>query len=101
VLSGVADGATVHTELGRLTLPAPASGPVHVALRPEQLRMVSDREANAEVVDRDFRGHDVLYRLRYESGLTLLVQLPSLELHAVGARVFVGPVASAVAPVVD
>jgi hypothetical protein len=57
--------------------------------------------ANAEVVDRDFRGHDVLYRLRYESGLTLLVQLPSLELHDVGSRVFVGPVSSAIAPVVD
>ncbi len=101
VLSGVADGASVATELGRLTLSAPASGPVQVALRPEQLRLVSDREANAEVVDRDFRGHDVLYRLRYESGLTLLVQLPSLELHEVGTQVFVGPVPSAVAPVVE
>ena len=101
VLAGVAAGASVRTEVGELTLTAPASGPVHVALRPEQLRLESGRNPNAEVVDRDFRGHDVLYRLRHQTGLTLLVQLPSLELHEVGAQVFVGPVAAAVAPVVD
>jgi len=101
VLSGVADGQDVRTEIGRLTLPAPASGPVHVALRPEQLRLVAGHEPNAEVVDRDFRGHDVLYRLRHESGLTVLCQLSSLELHELGAAVFVGPVAAAVAPIVD
>ena len=101
VLTGVAAGASVRTEVGELTLTAPASGPVHVALRPEQLRLESGRNPNAEVVDRDFRGHDVLYRLRHQTGLTLLVQLPSLELHEVGAQVFVGPVAAAVAPVVD
>jgi iron(III) transport system ATP-binding protein len=101
VLAGVADGPSVQTEVGRLTLSAHATGPVHVALRPEQLRVETGHEPNAEVVDRDFRGHDVLYRLRHESGLTVLCQLPSLELHELGASVFVGPVASAVAPVVD
>ena len=43
------------------------------------------------MVDREFRGHDVLYRLRHEGGRTLLVQLPSLELHEVGDTVFVRP----------
>ncbi len=101
VLAGMADGLSVSTEVGGLTLAAPAAGMVQVALRPEQLRLETGRNPNAEVVDRDFRGHDVLYRLRHQAGLTLLVQLPSLELHEVGAEVFVGPVPSAVAPVLD
>lgn len=101
VLAGVARGAQVETALGHLDLVEPASGPVHIALRPEQLRLDTEREPNAEVVDRDFRGHDVLYRLRYETGLTLLVQLPSLRLHEVGAKVFVGPEAAVRTPVVD
>ena len=76
-------------------------GSVHVAVRPEQLELRADDSGNAEVVAREFRGHDVLYRLRHEGGRTVLVQLPSLELHEVGARVFVRPVADAVTCLVD
>jgi iron(III) transport system ATP-binding protein len=101
VLAGVAKGRGVETELGVFDLPRPATGPVHVAVRPEQLELRADEQGNAEVIEREFRGHDVLYRLRHEGGRTLLVQLASLELHDVGARVFVRPVASAVAPLVD
>ena len=101
VLSGMASGAGIETELGTLDLAAPAEGRVHVAVRPEQLELLAGRAANAEVVDREFRGHDVLYRLRHEAGRTLMVQLPSLELFEVGDRVFVRPVSSLVAPVVD
>jgi iron(III) transport system ATP-binding protein len=101
VLSGVARGAGVDTELGQLDLVEPMAGRVHVAVRPEQLQLVAGHAANAEVVDREFRGHDVLYRLRHEAGRTLLVQLPSLELFEVGDRVFVRPVSSMVAVVVD
>ena len=101
VLSGIAHGTGVETELGLFDLRAPASGSVHVAVRPEQLELSADHDGNAEVIAREFRGHDVLYRLRHEGGRTVLVQLPSLELHEVGARVFVRPASSAVAPVVD
>ena len=101
VLSGVAEGGAVETEVGAFDLRAPASGSVHVAVRPEQLELTAARSANAEVVAREFRGHDVLYRLRHEGGRVLLVQLPSLELHEVGARVFVRPAASAVTSLVD
>jgi iron(III) transport system ATP-binding protein len=101
VLAGVAHGSGVETELGVFDLPQPASGAVHVAVRPEQLEIRSDERGNAEVVEREFRGHDVLYRLRHEGGRTVLVQLPSLELHEVGARVFVRPASAAVAPLVD
>jgi iron(III) transport system ATP-binding protein len=101
VLAGVARGRGVETELGVFDLRARASGSVHVAVRPEQLELRADRGGNAEVIAREFRGHDVLYRLRHEGGRTLLVQLPSLELHEVGARVFVRPVAAATTTLVD
>jgi iron(III) transport system ATP-binding protein len=101
VLSGVARGGGVETELGVFDLRGPASGSVHVAVRPEQLELRADGNGNAEVVAREFRGHDVLYRLRHEGGKTLLVQLPSLELHEVGDSVFVSPAAAAVTTLVD
>jgi iron(III) transport system ATP-binding protein len=101
VLSGVARGGGVETELGVFDLRAPASGSVHVAVRPEQLELRAGGNGNAEVVAREFRGHDVLYRLRHEGGKTLLVQLPSLELHEVGDSVFVRPAPAAVTALVD
>ena len=101
VLAGVAREGGVETELGRFDLRAPATGTVHVAVRPEQLEVTARHDGNAEVVAREFRGHDVLYRLRHEGGRTVLVQLPSLELYEVGARVFVRPARSAVTSLVD
>jgi iron(III) transport system ATP-binding protein len=101
VLAGVARDGGVETELGRFDLRAPATGTVHVAVRPEQLELTARHDGNAEVVSREFRGHDVLYRLRHEGGRTVLVQPPSLELYEVGARVFVRPAPSAVTSLVD
>jgi iron(III) transport system ATP-binding protein len=102
VLSGVCRaGGAVETWLGFFDSPGSGSGRTHIAVRPEQLELRTDRDANAEVVEREFRGHDVLYQLRHETGGHLLVQLPSLELHEVGARVHVRPAAAAVASVVD
>jgi iron(III) transport system ATP-binding protein len=101
VLAGVGRGTGVETELGVFDVGASTSGAVHVAVRPEQLLLRADRSGNAEVVAREFRGHDVLYRLRHEGGRTVLVQLPSLELHEVGARVFVRPAPDAVTCLVD
>jgi iron(III) transport system ATP-binding protein len=102
VLSGVCRrGGAVETWLGTFDSPGAAAGRVHLAVRPEQLDLRTDRAVNAEVTEREFRGHDVLYRLRHEVGGNLLVQLPSLELHDVGARVHVRPAAAAVASRVD
>ena len=102
LLSGMCRrGGAVETWLGVFDSPAAAVGRVHLAVRPEQLDLRVDRAVNAEVVEREFRGHDVLYRLRHEVGGSLLVQLPSLELHEVGARVHVRPATAAVASVVD
>jgi iron(III) transport system ATP-binding protein len=103
VLPGVVRGAFVHTDIGSFDLVSAASdaATVHIAVRPEQLEFRVGREPNAEVVEREFRGHDVLYRLRHSAGRTLLVQLPSLELYEPGQEVFVRPAEAARAPVVD
>ena len=101
VLAGVARGDGVTTELGSFELRAPAEGAVHVAVRPEQLELTARHDGNAEIVAREFRGHDVLYRLRHEGGRTVIVQLPSLELYDVGARVYVRPAPAAVTSLVD
>ncbi len=108
VLAGLARGDRVETELGRFDLapaeyaqPASAGGSVHMAVRPEQLELRADELGNAEVIDREFRGHDVLYRLRHEGGRTVLVQLPSLTLYEVGQRVLVRPARAALGTLVD
>jgi iron(III) transport system ATP-binding protein len=101
VLSGVAKGPGVETELGTFDLAWPVSGTLQVAVRPEQFDLRADSRGNAEIVSREFRGHDVLYRLRHEGGRTLLVQLPSLRVYEIGETVFVRPAAAAVTPLVD
>ena len=105
LLAGVRRAEGVETDIGIFDLPRgePSGGPrrVHVAVRPEQLELRAHDFGNAEVTQREFRGHDVLYRLRHEMGRTVLVQLPSVELYEVGQRVLVGPKRSAVAPLVD
>jgi iron(III) transport system ATP-binding protein len=102
LLRGVADSVGVATELGFFELALPADpGVIRVAVRPEQLELRPDAEGNATIDDREFRGHDVLYRLRHETGGVVLVQRPSVELYDVGAKVRVGPGRGPVAPLRD
>jgi iron(III) transport system ATP-binding protein len=102
LLRGLADSAGVSTELGFFDLALPADpGVIRVAVRPEQLDLRPDLEGNATIDDREFRGHDVLYRLRHETGSTVLVQRPSVELYDVGTKVRVRPGRGAVAPLRD
>ncbi len=102
VLHGVADPLGVNTELGFFDLAQPADpGVIRVAVRPEQLELRHDGDGNATIADREFRGHDVLYRLRHETGGQILVQLPSVELYDVGERVRVRPGRGPVAPLRD
>ena len=102
VLHGVADPLGVNTELGFFDLALPADpGVIRVAVRPEQLELRADDDGNATIDDREFRGHDVLYRLRHETGGQVLVQLPSVELFTVGQRVRVRPGRGPVAPLRD
>ncbi len=87
VLAGRVDGGLVHTSIG--TFPANgASGAsaVEVLVRPELLELAPDPAGSAEVVAREFRGHDVFYRVRLDD-LELVSQRPSTEFVPLGSRV--------------
>ena len=96
-LPGRIEGDLVETLLGRFPV-ANLNGArvVDALIRPELLELAPDPAGTAEVVGREFRGHDVFYRVRLE-GLELVSQRPSNELVALGARVTVRPHAARVA----
>jgi iron(III) transport system ATP-binding protein len=91
-LPGRLDGTLVETLLGRFTVAnAPGSRPdVEVLIRPELLELQPDPDGHGEVVAREFRGHDVFYRVAV-NGAVLVSQRPSNEVVPLGARVLVRP----------
>jgi iron(III) transport system ATP-binding protein len=82
----------VETLLGRFPA-ANGNGAtdVEALIRPELLELDLDPAGDAEVVAREFRGHDVFYRVRLADGTTVVSQRPSTEAVPVGARVVVRP----------
>jgi iron(III) transport system ATP-binding protein len=88
---GRVEGRHVLTELGTFALANPnGAREVDVLIRPEQLELRPDPDGAATVVAREFRGHDVFYRVQLNGG-TLLSQRPSTERVQLGARVRVEP----------
>jgi iron(III) transport system ATP-binding protein len=84
---GLVHDGRVDTPLG--VFPANgASGArvVEVLVRPELVELQPDPTGTAEVVGREFRGHDVFYRVRLD-GLELLSHRPSTEAVPLGSRV--------------
>jgi iron(III) transport system ATP-binding protein len=81
-------GRLVETPLGTFSV-AGANGHEHVEalIRPELLELERDSSGPGEVVRREFRGHDVFYRLRLDDGTELCSQRPSTERIPLGARV--------------
>jgi ABC-type Fe3+/spermidine/putrescine transport system ATPase subunit len=59
---------------------------VEVLIRPELLELEPDPTGDGEVVGREFRGHDVFYRVLLD-GVELVSQRPSTELVDLGSRV--------------
>jgi len=86
-LTGVVEGGRVQTPLGSFpTNGATAASAVQVLVRPEQLELEPDPSGPAQVVAREFRGHDVFYRVLLD-GVALVSHRPSTEVVPLGARV--------------
>jgi iron(III) transport system ATP-binding protein len=60
---------------------------VEVLLRPDDVIHDDASALKAEVVSKAFRGADILYTLRLESGRELLALVPSHHNHAIGERI--------------
>jgi iron(III) transport system ATP-binding protein len=87
VLAGEVVDGFVETTIG--TFPANGSSReagANVLVRPELLELEPDPAGPAEVVAREFRGHDVFYRVLLD-GVELVSQRPSTEVVPLGSRV--------------
>jgi iron(III) transport system ATP-binding protein len=88
LIEGRCDGSNVDTPLGCLRASRPpAATDVRVLVRPELVGLEPDGAGHAEIVERTFLGHDVLYRVRLADGTDLWSQRPSNEQVPLGARV--------------
>jgi iron(III) transport system ATP-binding protein len=86
VLAGERVNGHIETAVG--VFPASGSSPqaARVLVRPELLELEPDPAGPAEVVAREFRGHDVFYRVLLD-GVELVSQRPSTEVVPLGSRV--------------
>jgi iron(III) transport system ATP-binding protein len=98
VLRGRLEDGLVETLVGRFPASnGDAPGDVDVLVRPELLELAVDPDGAGEVVCREFRGHDVFYRVRLADGTMVCSQRPSTETIPLGSRVAVRPHAGRVA----
>jgi iron(III) transport system ATP-binding protein len=89
-LPGTICGERVETGIGSFpVVNANGHDQVDALIRPELLELSVDPTGCAEVVAREFRGHDVFYRLRLPDGAELISQRPSTEVVPLGSRVCV------------
>ncbi len=88
----VRDGS-VTTSIGSfpLRIPSTAASAVDALIRPEQILLRPTTDGSAEVVGREFRGHDVMYRVRLADDTVICAQRPSTEAVDVGTRVALEP----------
>jgi len=87
VLRGRVVDGSIETAIG--AFPANGAGQrrdAQVLVRPELLELEPSAAGAAEVVGREFRGHDVFYRVLLD-GVELVAQRPSTEVVELGSRV--------------
>jgi iron(III) transport system ATP-binding protein len=92
IIPGRLAGDAVETPIGAFSA-ACGNGyaRVDVLVRPELLELTVDPDGPGCVVAREFRGHDVFYRVRLDDGTSLCSQRPSTEEVPLGARVALRP----------
>src|SRR5918996_5325280 len=87
VLAGRVVDGRVETSIGAFPANgASAEAAARVLVRPEMLELEPDPAGAAEVVGREFRGHDVFYRVLLD-GIELVSHRPSTEVVPLGSRV--------------
>ena len=86
-----------EADLGKVTIPLGVfphhgveRGPVQVLIRPEWVHPTQRHDGVAEVVDREFYGHDQLVTLRLADGGTLNARVGTYPRLEIGDRVDVG-----------
>jgi iron(III) transport system ATP-binding protein len=90
---GATNFVAARSPLGRVLV---ESDDGDVLVRPELVGLTVDEAGSGTIVGREFRGHDVFYRVELRDGGSICSQRPSNEVVPLGARVRVelhdGPV---------
>jgi iron(III) transport system ATP-binding protein len=77
----------IEIELGLLQGDAAGASEVDVLLRPDDVVHDDAASTKAEVLHKAFRGAEILYTLRLESGRKVLALVPSHHNHALGEKI--------------
>jgi len=81
----------VKTEIGEIqgdrAYPWPINSNVEVLIRPDDIVPASDSNLRAEVVDKAFKGAEIMYTLKLSTGNRVLSLFPSHLHHTVGEQV--------------
>ncbi len=99
LITAEAIGATALTEFGRVNLDRPATGRVTLSIRPEHLTVEKPNRHYenhlGEIVSREFKGHDITYRVRIKAR-ECLVHTDNRNHFRAGDQVNVRPLETAV-----
>ena len=92
IVPGDVAGGSVATAIGAFPVEGDAAPRcVQALIRPELVELRRDPAGGAVVLSREFRGHDVFYRVRLTDGTIICSQRPSTEDVQLGDHVRVRP----------
>ena len=81
----------VETDIGKIqgdrAYPWPINSDIEVLIRPDDIVADSDSSLRAEVIDKAFKGAEIMYTLKLPNGSRVLSLFPSHLHHAVGDEV--------------